>query len=486
MDHVAQPTPAFYAMVFRFLRTADTHVTPLSTVISSLTKTLTDVEASVLPVAIQNVLPLLSGHTEKLRTAMDIASQLDLFELAPTGVKLAVETSDSRITMLAAGLCGNPGADSNARRYLHGEYPDNPMVQIRMNPDHSISSVREKRLQLQRWPGKRGFEESHRLTPTVVIDCRLPPAFVLKLASSLVSHGLSVRRLPIDVRAPDWFGPETVFVSSSKPPRGISQRLQTSGTESVVIGDDAPEIDLMTEKIAGVLPHRLLDRTRLRVETPHKLWERSVYTLGRYRTREAAWHTGTNVRQWYRFNREGWIKPQASSSGRELWWTFREIVAVRTWSFLQATASKGRKMESGPRVAQKVIRRLAGFDGSDDISMLGVTSDGDVIARTDGNWFNLDSDNYVIEPTITSDDIFEPFSHGDVETLHLLAPNRDTRVHPTITDGKPHVLGCRIPAVGIAKIHMRSGDLGVLDFYPSLADRSFSGAIRVGKELLMS
>ena len=484
MDRVDQPTPALHAMVFRFLRTADTHVTPVITVISNMTKTLTDVEASALPIAIRNVLPLLRGHTDKLRIAMDIASQLDLFELASAGVKLAVETRDSRLTMLAAALCGNPAADSDARRYLRGEHPDDPLVQIRMNPDHITSSAREERLHLQRWPGKRTRENTYRLTPTVVIDCGLPPAFVLRLASSMASHGLMVRRLPHDVSIPDWFGPETVFVASSTPPRGISQRLRTSGTRRVVVREEAPELDRVTEQITGALPESLVQRTRLRQETPYALWKPSIYELGRYRTREAAWHTGTNIRQWHRFNRKGWIKPQVSSSGRELWWTFRDIVAVRTWSYLQTAALKDRDMELGPRVSQKVICRLAEFGGSDNISMLGVASNGDVIAQTDDDWFNLDTGNYVIEPAVTSDEVFKPFNHGDVRVLDLLAPNRDTRVHPTITDGKPHVYGCRIPAVGIARIHARSGLAGVLEFYPSLADRSFSGAIEVGKELL--
>ncbi len=484
MDRVDHPTPALYAMVFRFLRTADTHVTPVTTVISNMTKTLTDVEASVLPIAIQKVLPLLHGHTDKLRIAMDVAFQLDLFELASTGVKLAVGTSDSRLTMLAAALCGNPGADSDARRYLSGEHPDDPMVQIRLNPEHSISSAREERLHLQRWPGRRTLEERYRLTPTVVIDCALPPAFVLRLASSMASHGLMVRRLPRDASIPDWFGPETIFVSSTSPPRGISQRVQTSGTRSVVVGEEVPEVDQVAEEIAGALSQSLMQRTRLQQKTPHTLWEPSVYKLGRYRTREAAWHTGTNIRQWYRFNHKGWIKPQVSSSGRELWWTFREIVAVRTWAYLQTAALNDRDIERDPRVSQKVIRRLAEFGGSDNISKLGVAANGDVIAKNGDRWFNLDTDNYVMEPAITSDEIFRPFNHGDVRILDLLAPNHDTRVHPTITDGKPHVYGCRIPAVGVARIHARSGHAGVLEFYPSLADRSFSGAIEVGKELL--
>lgn len=484
MDSVEQPTPEMHAMVFQLLLTADTHVKPITSVIKSLTKFLNDEEATVLPAAIRNVLPLLSGHTDKLRVAMDIASHLDLFELAPVAVKLAAETRDSRLTMLAASLCGNPGADSGARSYLSGEHPDDPWVQIRLNPEYSTSSQSEERLHQQCWPGRRSSIDRLGLTLAVVIDCALPPAFALELASDMSSHGLMALRLPRDVPIPNWFGPDTIFVSSASPPPGVAQLVEQSGARSVVIGKELPKINEVRKLIIEALPKELLQRTRLVKESPPAIWGPAIYSLGRYRTWEAAWHTGTKVSQWSHFSRKGWIEPQDTLKEGDVWWTFREIVAVRTWSYLQTTAWRGEKNGRNPRVPQQVISRLARFNGSDSISKLGVASNGDVIAKNGENWFNLTNDNLVMEPLITSDEVFRPFSNGDVNTLDLLSPKPDTRVHPTIANGKPHVFRSRVPAVAVAKIYARGGYSGALDLYPALAKHSFLGAVEVGKELL--
>ena len=261
-DDTAYPSLELYAMVFRLLRTADTHVTPLTDVMTEMVQSLTDAEASVLPTAIADVLPLLRRHTDKLRIAMDIAARLDLFELASTSAQIATTTEDSRIIMCAASLCANPGAENSARRLMQTTYADDPMVQIRLTPGYITTNATEERLQLRRWPGRRSREEQYHLPPAAVIDCRLPSSFALNLASLLVTNGFSVHRLPHAAPTPPWFGPETIFVSRSDLPPSILARLQSGIAGHIVVEDDNLNLGKVLREIKALSPE-LLARTPL-------------------------------------------------------------------------------------------------------------------------------------------------------------------------------------------------------------------------------
>ena len=258
-----RPTPAFHAMVFRILRLADTHYRPASLVSSHLTETLTDMEAAVLPAAIRNVLPLISGDADKLRTAMTVAADLDLHELADEAVRLAAETGDARIAVLAACLCGNPAADPAARRALSDAHPDDPMIQIRIDSHRRPGSIIERDLRLRSWPGLRSPDKLTGLLPVAVIDCDLPAAYVLRLAAALRRHRVPVLRLPRDVAPPDWFGPETVYITSDAPPGVLARRLSAGRTICVAVGS-VPQTDRTVEMVAAALPPALLTGTRLR------------------------------------------------------------------------------------------------------------------------------------------------------------------------------------------------------------------------------
>ena len=238
-----------YAMVLRILRSIDTHVIPLTTVMDELTRSLTDSDALKLPIAIQNILPLLGLTTDQARATVSMAAYMDLFELAETAVEVAMESEDNKILMSAAVLCGNPATPASIRDRLKNAYIDDPMVQVRLDCNYIAQTTAADRLHKQLWPGHRAANYSYSHTPAAVIDCRLAPALVIRLAVSLFGKGFTVRRLMPGVVLPPWFGYQTVFVSKSEPSSIVNLVLSESGTTCVECTEDSTDIAAIVQQV---------------------------------------------------------------------------------------------------------------------------------------------------------------------------------------------------------------------------------------------
>ena len=207
------PSPEMYSAVLsRFIWTDPWHH-DLPSVMGDLTSHLTPTQAAVVPNAFVGVLPLLAKKPDKMRFAAGIAAELDFYEAAGVVARLASLHDDPDMWRTAADLCGNPAvAEATQQSVLH-EVKDNPFLRMRIDPTTVPTTLEEKRLYRQVWPGAQVSPNSLSETPTVVLDEQLPPDFALRLSVNLCSAGASISRLSPKADVPLWFGHKTAFVA---------------------------------------------------------------------------------------------------------------------------------------------------------------------------------------------------------------------------------------------------------------------------------
>jgi hypothetical protein len=478
MATVELPSPGLFASVLHAFRGSDPRQRTVVMAIGGLIDALTESEAEQLATAIGGIMPLLRGDLERLRFAADVLVRFDMFEAAAELADIAVGTSDRELLLSAAALCGNPGVDATVRDRVALALAGVRVGQIRLNPTIQPKDEVESLLYQQRWPGSRSADGPFRLAPVVVLDAKLGAATSLRFAVRLDRVGAVVRRLAEGATIPDWFGPQTVVccrpttrsqILSSKP--GLSER-QILVDPSL---DTERDVALALQRINAALG----PKSRLRLnsygrEMSTMLWAPDVYSLGVYETREAAFLTSAPVSSLYRLSRKGLLRPR--QDGITIW-SFSDLVAVRTWRFLKAQSSK--------RVSSSVVPALARFAGDPDAVRVGATSDGKVLVDRGEGWVDVQTGEQLLDlPIADLDDAFRPFTIGGRQAPDFLHASPNTRLHPAVLHGVPHLRDHRISARALALLDDRGGEAAIHGAYPELEGQAIQDTVAVGHQLV--
>ena len=478
MAAMTQPSPGLYAAVLQALRSTDPWSQPLASVMSGFVAHLTAEEADSLPAAIAGVLPMLRHDRERLRFAAEIAARLDFFEAAGAVCDLALGLEDRALLLKAASLCGNPAADSEVRARVSEAVGDDPAGRIRLDPSTVPATAEEVRLFRQCWPGAGERDDQHGVMAMAVLDTSADAAALLRLAVRLDEAGSSVRRLVSTAEIVPWFGPHTVLVCGHPARSRVLSRYPRFSEYRMIVEDfpigDRGVAQLLT-KVNNLLPgtHRLnLHSASADVQTV--VWDPNVFAAGAYVTKEAAFLAGTTSSSLNYLRKRGLLTPRSSAG---CYWTFRDVVAVRAWTYLKSTSPR--------RVSSQVVTSLTHFAGDSTAAQLGVTSSGNVLVDQGTGWVDVRSGDRPLEFDITNvDDVFRPFTYGGRETLDLLQASANTRLNPTVLHGTPHLSGHRISAKALASVD-RHGERRVIEAaYPELEGKPFEDTARVGIQLL--
>jgi len=478
MAAIEQPSPALYSAVLHVLGNADSRTRSMSVTMSDLVEHLNTEQAACLPGAIGRVLPLLSKDPERLRFAAHLAVRFDLFEVAPALAEVALAVDDRELKLAAAMLCGNPAVEAPVRQRVAQAVADDPFGRIRLDRSFAPATEDEQRLYAQCWPGARS--ESSRLlqTPAVVLDGGYPADAALRFAVRLDRAGASVRRLSPGSDIPYWFGAQTVFLCQA-PARSRVLNSYPRFPERQILVEEMPadnrETQGLLRRVNSALtgPHRLALGV-LGPEVEYAVWAPEVFTAGAYPTKDAAFLAGTTSSSLNRLRTQGVLKPR--NAGIFLW-TFRDVVAVRTWVYLRSMAGK--------RVSSKVVEELARFAGDSKAVRLGATSDGKVLVDQGDGWDDVVSGQRVMGIPITDiDEVFRPFAYGGGTALDLLQASANTKLHPTVLSGTPHLDGHRISAKALASVDSLCRREVIEAAYPELEGKPFEDTVTIGKQLL--
>ena len=478
MEAIEQPSPTLYSAVLHILGNTDSHTRSMATTMSDLVEHLTTEQAACLPEAVGHVLPLLSNDPDRLRFAAYLAARFDLFEAAPGLAELALAVGDRDLILAAAMLCGNPGAKDRVRRRVAEAVADDPLGRIRLDRDYVPSTEDEQHLYLQCWPGARSERSILTQTPVVVLDGSFPPDATLRFTVRLDQAGASLRRLPPKTEVPYWFGAQTVLVCRA-PTRSRVLSSYPRFPEHQILVADMPTNDreaalLLRRVNAAFSKSQRLELGALGPEVECAVWAPEVFTAGVYTSKDAAFLSGVTVSSFHRLRAQGYLDTRDSGV---FVWTFRDVVAVRTWAYL--------KSRVGKRVSGRVVRELAHFAGDSQAVKLGATSDGRVLVDQGDGWDDVVSGQRVLGIPITDiDDVFRPFDYGGGKTLDLLQASENTVLYPTVLNGTPHLEGHRISAKALASVDTLGRREVIEATYPELVDKPFDDTVTVGKRLL--
>ena len=478
MATIEQPSPALYSAVLHTLGNTDSHSRSMSVTMSDLVEHLNAEQAACLPHAFGQVLPLLRKNPERLRFAAHLAVRFDLYEAAADLAEIAMAEGDRDLKLAAAMLCGNPAVEAPVRRRMAEAVADDPAGRIRLDRSTVPGTEDEGRLYSQCWPGVRTESSLFPQTPVAVLDWGFPSDAALRFAVHLDRAGASVRRLSPGAEIPHWFGAQTVLVCQA-PTRSRVLSIYPGFPERQILVEGMPtnsrETDRLLRQVNNALagPHRLA-LAALGPEVEHAVWAPDVYTAGVYSTRDAAFLAGTTSSSLNRLRAKGVLHPREAGV---LLWTFRDVVAVRTWVYLQSRSQR--------LISSKVVGELARFPGDSNAVRLGATSEGKVLVDEGDGWDEMVSGQRVMGIPITDiDDVFRPFEYGGGTALDLLQASRNTKLHPTVLNGTPHLDGHRISAKALAGVDTLCRREAIEAAYPELAGKSFEDTVTVGKQLL--
>ncbi len=478
MATMRQPTPALYSAVLHILGNIDPHTSSMAVTMSDLVKDLTATQAASLPEAIGQVLPLLRNDPDRMRFAAHLAVHFDFFEAASGLVELALDVGDRELKLAAATLCGNPGADDGVRRRVAEAVADDSLGRIRLDHNYVPRTSDEQFLYLQCWPGARSDTSDALQMPVVVLGAGFPSDATLHFAVRLDKAGASVRRLAPKGGVPFWFGAQTVLVCQA-PTRSRVLSTYPRFPERQILVADMPTNERDTASLLRRVDGLLTGSQRLALgplgpEVEYAVWAPDVFTAGVYTTKDAAFLSGASVSSLNGLRKTGFVNPRDAGG---LIWSFRELVAVRTWAYLKSI--------TGRRVSGEVVRELAHFAGDSQAVKLGATSKGRVLVDRGYGWVDVVSNQSVLDIPITDiDDVFNPFNYGGGKTLHLLQASENTKLHPAVLNGTPHFKGHRISAKALAGVDRLGRRDRIEAFFPELAGKSFEDTLTVGLQLL--
>lgn len=476
MATVELPSPGLFAAILHALRSADLRRETVSAALADVIHSLSDKEAQQLPTAISGVLPLLRSDLDRLRFAAEVLVRFDMFEAAEMLIRIAIDINDHEMLHSAAALSGNPGVSSSLRKQLSKQLRDDRRIQILLDDSLNPSNSEERLLYEQRWPGTRAVGGNHRLAPVAVLDKSLPAKKVLDLAIKLVDAGAVVRQLGIGNPLPNWFGPQTIVICRL-PTRSRVLSKHPRFAERQIIVDPQLDNDRDYTLLLRQFDSALMGRGRLRLsaydDPPSQLWDPDVYTLGVYETGEAAFLTSASKSSFYNLAKQGHLQPR--NAGTTVW-AFNDLVAVRTWQYL--------KTQSTRRVKMNIVPALAKFAGDPKAVRIGATSSGRVLVDQGDGWVDIQTGEQTLDINITNvDDVFRPFNLGGRHAPDMLHASENTRLHPAVLHGVPHLKDFRIPARALAKLHERGGEDAVIAAYPKLKGTPIADTIAVGHKL---
>ena len=478
MATVEFPSPGLFATVLHAFRSADPRERTVNSALADIVSSLTSDEAEQLPAAIGGVLALLRGDVDRLRFAADALVRFDMFTAADSLVDLAVAVGDRDLLLSAAALCGNPGVNASLRQRLSDTVSGDPAARLRLYESSVPRSGEEALVYEQRWPGARSGDRPFRLAPVVVLDAGMAAKTVLDLGLRLVEAGAVVRRLGNTAAMPNWFGPQTVVVCRP-PTRSRILSTQPKFPERRIIVDpdlkDGRDYARLLRRIDSALPSRSdLRLVTLEAEPSTLLWDPDVYTLGVYETREAAFLTAAPTSSLYDLAKRGLLRPRCA--GVKVW-AFSDLVAVRTWCYLKAQSKK--------QVRSAIVPALAQFAGDPQAVRVGATSGGNVLVDRGDGWVDIQTGEQLLDFPITDlDDAFRPFSLGGRQAPHLLHASENTRLHPAVLHGVPHLKNHRITARALAELDDRGGEQAIVAAYPELEGVQISDTVSVGHQLV--
>lgn len=478
MKSIEQPSPALYSAVLHILGNTDSRSRSMSVTMSDLVEHLTAEQAACLPQVFGKVLPLLGNDPERLQFAANLAVAFDFYEAAAEMATIALDHGDRDLRLAAAMLCGNPAVDAPVRQRVAEAVADDPYGRIRLDPGTVPGTEDEHLLYSQCWPGIRTESSSFPQTPVAVLDGGYPADDALRFAVHLDKAGASVRRLSPEAEVPQWFGAQTVLVCQAPTRSRVLSRYPGFPEHHILVEPmptDSRETDRLLRQINGALsgPHRL-DLAAVGSEVESAVWAPDVFTAGVYPTKEAAFLAGTNSSFLNRLRTKGILRPRQAGV---LLWTFRDVVAVRTWVYLNSKSKR--------RVSSKVIGSLVQFAGDAKAVRLGATSAGDVLVNKGDGWDDVDSGQRVMGIPITDiDEVFRPFNFGGGTTLDLLQASDNTKLHPTVLNGTYHLDGHRISAKALASVDTLCRREVIEAAYPELEGKPFEDTVSVGMQLL--
>lgn len=529
MAAVAQPSPGLHAAALRALLGADPWSQSLFTAMSGLTEHLSAEEAESLPEAIAGVLPAFRTDPERLRFGAEIAVRLDLFELAHVVTDLAAGLGDRELMLSAAALCGNPAVAPPLRARVADEFGDDPVGRIRLDHRAVPATADESRLYHQCWPGARAERAEFALAPVVVIDGAFRADAALRFALHLVEAGATVRRLTSGAEVPYWFGAQTVLVCRPRARTRVLSGHPAFPEAQILVEDELPSdeqrLGRLLRRINSVLPGRQsLRLAALEPQLDVQVWDPAVFTAGAYSIRDAAFLTGATQSSLYTLLRSGVLTPLCPGRSPALL-TFRDLVAVRTWTYLKAT--------SGRRISADVVKSLIRFAGDADAvglgftpddglmmekdatvigrratdrpatpalaplepdwsgiadsmpMQLGATSGGRVLVDRGGGWFDVESGQSTLDVPLTElEQVFRPFEYGGGTTVDLLRATPNTRLHPIVLRGTPYLRGHRFSAKALAAVYRHGGYAAITETYPELRNVTIEGTVSIGLQLL--
>ena len=474
-----QPSPALYTAILRVLNSADPRSRSMVSNLTDLVDQLTTDESECFPQALGGVLPLLMGDLERMRFAANLAARLDFYEVTGTLAKLAATTGDRELLVAAATLCGNPAVERSLKVRISDLVGDDPAGKIRFDQHTVPVTADQERLYLQCWPGARTRETSFALAPVVVLDQGLDARMSLRLALRLKRARAVVRRLAQDSEVPYWFGAHTVLVSLHQARRRVLRQYPDFPEGHILIGDlpeNERQMGSLFRKINVIFsPSKGLRLDEISPETSTNLWDPAVFTAGVYKTREAAFLSGCPRSSVDYLRRRKLLTPLPSSQATR--WAFRDVVAVRTWRYLNSVAKQ--------RVSSAVVPALSAYAGDSQAVRLGVMSNGKVHVDYGNGWKDVVTGQGQLDVNITDiDKTFQPFRYGGGTALSLLNASENTVLNPTILRGAPRLRGHRVSAKALAGLYQRGGRDKILWAYPELESSRFDDTVGIGLRLM--
>jgi len=463
---------------------------PILTTWRRLTEDLTEDEARELIPALEAITPLLFPDQDRLQLLLDVAMSFDLFELCvPLFDLVRARENHAGILLALASLCHNPGVSATFARDLAERAEDGALSEVqrrafllRLEPHARAENNREEGLKAQSWPGLFGAADSGR-APVVAIEDAGATHERLALMGDLVEAGASIRRIPIEWNQPmksGWLSALTPIVVWDGE---MAQRLVIAdpalSLHKVVLAPQAvgpyARVGLLREVQKRLSPSIQLREPSLVLHEEAPVLSRDVYRLGAFDLREMVFLSGVPPTRLGRLRSD----LPAEYFRSKPFWSFNQLVALRTWHYFR-TVSKKR------RFSQDVLRSLVQFTGSDEPHLVGVTSAGQVLERSGESLVNVHTGQESIPDFVYLDEVFRPIELGQKYLPSLLDPSPYTKVHPAILGGSPRVAGHRLAARTVAQMERAHGWQAVQNAYPEVGTEALTDAVELGANLLVA
>lgn len=417
------------------------------------------VEAEGLPAAVGEVLPTLRFAPDALRVALDLVSDFDLHEAWPGVVNLLrnEDTQNAHVLVAAAALAAHPGVPDVVRDLVYmrrGAVDLEPwqqrLIAIRLDPDAVPDGRLEELARAQQWPGTEVVPVP---VPIVAIHDSAGTALDrFRLQYDLRAAGVASRRLPLvsantelDAR---WLARWIPLVANVSVAQGTYLQALPHG---VVIPVEAELFTAVRRRvqrrISELFPSLSLRST---TESPLKssgegdLLSTEAFNAGSYNRYELAFFAGTRRDRTKRFLQVPELHPQSVRG--IYYWTFSQVVAVRTWRYFDSVVNKP--------LGAAVAGRLVSFARSENARLVGVTELGRVLASDRGNYVDIETGQIAEGEVVEfSDRVFRPFALGGGRAVpDLLEPSRHTRAHPLLLGGAAVVERTRVTASAIHEV----------------------------------